>query len=1009
MAYEDCIETINKAAGRKLSDEEVSDMLSALQARERYLKAKGIVTDSRAAALQAANEVANNIMLAAVIEKRNAALNLVKRVEKVGYIQKNFGNNLAEGLEAIMVGVNRAKQGAKDGAAQMQAALKNAYFAGFGHDLEATGHLKLFTSGALDRDVARAMWAIGKNNEAELLARMPEPAVAIAKVIEKWQEISRLDANEAGAWVGRKVGYIARQSHNPEKILNAGYETWRAAAMRLFDTERMGMENAGDLEGALKRIWTDLASGSHLKNTPDAIADAFKGPANLAKKVSQSREIHFKDSDSWFDYNDQFGNRNLREAVASGLSHSADSIGLMRALGTNPKSMIDTIRDDLILWAKSNGDPEAVAKLDKKSGRLENFMAVIDGSMNVPGNAMGARWGANVRGWEMLSKLGSMIFSQLNDIAVYGSGARYQGRGFFSGMTEAVAGLGRNLGKEETRELAASLGVALDNIAGELGRAGSFAEGGAMARMTQHFMKLNLGEWWVNHMRSSAAFGMAHHMASQAAKTWDGLGADYQRALSLYNITPEKWEVIRQTAAKEVGGRDFILPENVRTVGDEKIAAYLAATDGAQRAAPAKPVTLDHVALQKEAVKYRNEFSNSGSQESVDYGGNQNHHIEEYLSAHPELGSRDAHGMNAGNDFARLNDLLTKGINREQEFHSINVASRGSAQMADRVNDMSSFVVLGPENGTLKKDGISSVLVNGGFSFAIPKLKQAFPAIEFIDARTGKIHPAEKSVAGFSGNAIVQARREIEQNLRTYLTDQTSLLALDPDAKVRAIILQGTRPGTATGEMMRFLMQFKSFTGAYMQRIVGRELFGRGYEGDSIIGALRAGNGEFQGLAQLIAMSTILGYGSMALKDISRGKTPRDPTESPQMAFKVMLAAMVQGGGAGIYGDFLFGAASRVGSGTVESVAGPTISTAGRLVDLYHKALAGDDVAANALREALNNTPFLNLFYLRIALDYTVFYRMQEAMNPGYLRRMEREAEKTNAQQFLIRPSEVAR
>lgn len=843
-AYQACFDIINKAAGRDLTDEEMHDMLASLQARERYLQAKGIATDSRSAALQAADDVANSIRLAAVIEKRNAALNMTKRLEKVAFIQKNFSKNLAEGLEAVMVGVNRAKQGAKEGASQIQHALREHYFAGFGQDLEATGHLKIFASGALDREVSRALRAIGNDDEAAIHARLPEPAVAIAKVVNKWQEVARLDANEAGAWIGKEGGYITRQSHDPEKILRAGYAEWRKAAVQYFDLARMSAENADDLENTLHALWTNLASGNHLKNTAggDEKMTGFKGPANLAKKVSQGRVIHFKDADAWFDYNSQFGSGNLRESVASGLRHSADSTGLMRALGTNPKAMIDTIRDDLTLWAKEQGKPELVTKLQDKRGRLDNFMSVIDGSINIPGNAMAARYSANIRSWQMMSKLGGMIMSQLNDVAVYGAGARYQGRGFLSGMGEAIAGLGRSMKDQETRELAASLGVALDNMVGELGRVGTFAEAGSMSRMTQMFMKLNLGEWWTSRMRTSAAFGMAHHMALQAEKDWAHLHPDYQRVLSLYNITPEKWEVIRQTATKEVNGKAFILPEHLHSLDDAAVESYLRAT-----------------------------------------------------------------------------------------------------------------------GGTVSPDGMAG------------------------------------------------ARREIEQNLRTYLSDQTTTLALEPDAKVKAIMLQGTRPGTVTGELMRFLMQFKSFTGAYMQRIIGRELFGRGYEGDSIIGALRAGNGEFQGLAQLIVMSTLLGYGSMALKDLAKGKTPRDPTESPESAGKILLAAMVQGGGAGIYGDFLFGAASRMGGGTVETAAGPTISTLGRFVDLYHKAIAGDHFAANAIRETINNTPFLNLFYLRIALDYSLFYRMQESMSPGYLRRVERDAEQNNAQHFLIRPSEVVK
>jgi hypothetical protein len=263
------------------------------------------------------------------------------------------------------------------------------------------------------------------------------------------------------------------------------------------------------------------------------------------------------------------------------------------------------------------------------------------------------------------------------------------------------------------------------------------------------------------------------------------------------------------------------------------------------------------------------------------------------------------------------------------------------------------------------------------------------------------------------GNAYIVpeniADKAAADKLRLYLTDQTTFLALEPDAKTRAIILQGSRPGTWTGEFYRFALQFKSFTGAYMQKVMGREIFGRGYDGDGAWGALKNGNGEFLGLVQVMAMSTLFGYGSMALKDLAKGKTPRDPTESPKMAAKVFFAAMVQGGGAGIYGDFLFGESSRAGGGTVETLAGPTFSAVGRAVDIYHRAVRGEDVAATALRETINNTPFAGLFYTKMAFDYLFLFRIQESLNPGYLRRLEQRVKNENAQTFLLRPSEVAR
>lgn len=67
---------------------------------------------------------------------------------------------------------------------------------------------------------------------------------------------------------------------------------------------------------------------------------------------------------------------------------------------------------------------------------------------------------------------------------------------------------------------------------------------------------------------------------------------------------------------------------------------------------------------------------------------------------------------------------------------------------------------------------------------------------------------------------------------------------------------------------------------------------------------------------------------------------------------------------------YCFNQASRTGGCTVEALAGPLIFDAARFVDLYHRFMAGDDVAAPAFRDALNAAPFVNLFDTRIALDY---------------------------------------
>lgn len=222
---------------------------------------------------------------------------------------------------------------------------------------------------------------------------------------------------------------------------------------------------------------------------------------------------------------------------------------------------------------------------------------------------------------------------------------------------------------------------------------------------------------------------------------------------------------------------------------------------------------------------------------------------------------------------------------------------------------------------------------------------------------------------------------------------------------------RGSQPGTVLGELARFIGQFKAFPVAVLQKSIGRELYGRGYKpsaygasirpGQELIQALRSGNGEKLGIAQLMLWTTLFGYGAMAIKDMVKGREPR-PVDSPV----TWIAAMLQGGAWGLYGDFLFGEANRFGGGLTQSLSGPTLGLIDGGYDLFARMRDGDDAAAASFRFAIQNTPFANLFYTRAMMDYAFLYSVQEALNPGALRRMERRIEKENAQQFLLRPSQ---
>jgi hypothetical protein len=183
------------------------------------------------------------------------------------------------------------------------------------------------------------------------------------------------------------------------------------------------------------------------------------------------------------------------------------------------------------------------------------------------------------------------------------------------------------------------------------------------------------------------------------------------------------------------------------------------------------------------------------------------------------------------------------------------------------------------------------------------------------------------------------------------------------------------------------LGQFKAFSVAMLQQTWGREIYGGG-----------SGLGRAAGIAELMVSSLVLGYAAMTLRDFVYGRSPRDPRDPQTIA-----AAFAAGGGLSIYGDFLFGSFSRYGSSFGDSLLGPTFGQISTLADLKSSWQSGNDGAAEAFKVLRQNLPFQNVWMTRTALDHLIVYRIQEALNPGYLARMESKVRNLNDANWLLR------
>lgn len=250
-------------------------------------------------------------------------------------------------------------------------------------------------------------------------------------------------------------------------------------------------------------------------------------------------------------------------------------------------------------------------------------------------------------------------------------------------------------------------------------------------------------------------------------------------------------------------------------------------------------------------------------------------------------------------------------------------------------------------------------------------------------------------------------RNELETRLRTYLADRIDYAVPSPGVAEQRLTTLGTRAGTPIGEAVRMVMMFKSFPITILQKIGGREMYGRG--ANTFAEWMRDDHrGKFN-MAMVIALAGIGGYLSGAVKDALKGRKPkRLTTDEGGIAWSTLNDAMLRGGGLGIMGDILFQEYDRHGHSFLGTMAGPVLGQLDPVADMATKLRKGESVGADAVKFVQGNVPFMNLFYIKPILDYFVLWNLQEAMSPGSLKRTERSVEE-RGQEFFVRPSEVVK
>ena len=186
------------------------------------------------------------------------------------------------------------------------------------------------------------------------------------------------------------------------------------------------------------------------------------------------------------------------------------------------------------------------------------------------------------------------------------------------------------------------------------------------------------------------------------------------------------------------------------------------------------------------------------------------------------------------------------------------------------------------------------------------------------------------------GAQVADLMADKSMKFHAMILQETDYAVPTPGARERAIATGGLERGTAWGQISRSAMMIKSFPITMITTHLYR-------------GATQATiGGRVQYLGSLLASTTLLGAFALQVKDVAAGRETRD------MDSAFWGAALTQGGGLGLFGDFILSDVNRYGKGFVESLAGPMGSLVNDTFSLtlgnLRQAVVGDET--NVLGEA---------------------------------------------------------
>ena len=406
-------------------------------------------------------------------------------------------------------------------------------------------------------------------------------AQKIAQIIDTIQREMTARMNRAGAWVADLPGYLVRQTHDMMKIRGAGmtkeesFKAWKEFVLPLLDPLRTF--RGEDPVKWLRQAHTDFYTGIH--GTLGDAGGVSDQPYSVAQKVSRERMIIFKGPEEAWQYNERFGNKELKQQVMTDITSKARAIALMENLGATPEQTLLNVIRQLQEYAREL--PDAAKQIDSiNEAKIRAAYRQLTGVNDIPQNPTLARFSSNVRIVTQMIDMGRILLTNMfSDRAFMQIELASQGIPHMQILSKQLSSfIKRSPDQIKTLRM---MGVGLDSIIGNAlsrysGAGDAFATK-ALDKAQKIFFDINGHNYWSDVTKSSAAEMMASWLGQHAELPWNQLPQQLRDEFKVYDIGLHEWNVIRATAYDHPSNwGKLITPEKLRDVSHDVYAKLLA-------------------------------------------------------------------------------------------------------------------------------------------------------------------------------------------------------------------------------------------------------------------------------------------------------------------------------------------------------------------------------------------------------------------------------------------------